>query len=105
MPTRSLKTLRKGDLKKLLKAHPNWTANTKGTQLACTFRFSNQIDALAFIARIVVHAQVMSHYPEITLTLGKVKVMLTTTEVKGLSAYDAELLARIDGLRLVDKKR
>lgn len=105
MPARSLKALKKGDLKKLLKTHQNWNMNAKGTQLTRTFRFSNQIDALAFIARIVVHAQVITHYPEITFTLGKVKVMLTTTEVKGLSTYDAELLERIDGLSKVDNKR
>lgn len=92
--------LKKGEIKKLLKRHPKWSCNSKETLISRTFSFSNQIDALAFIARITVHAQVQNHHPEILFSFGKVKVSLTTNDAKGLTKYDADLLDKIDTLQI-----
>jgi 4a-hydroxytetrahydrobiopterin dehydratase len=87
--------LKKAVLTKELKKLPEWSLNPKATSLSCTRTFKNHIDALVFIARITVHAQVLDHHPEIVFTFKKVKVVLTTHDVKGLTSKDIELAKRI----------
>jgi 4a-hydroxytetrahydrobiopterin dehydratase len=93
---KSIVLAKKSEIQKMLKKHTFWAINSKRTILYRTFTFPNQIDALAFIARVVVHSQVLSHYPEIQFSFGKVKITLSTNEVKGLTKNDLELLERID---------
>lgn len=90
--------LKKGEIKKLFKKVPLWVLNTKETNLSRLFTFKNHIDALVFVARTTVHAQVQDHHPEIVYTFKKVKVVLTTHDVKGLTKNDFELAQKIDTL-------
>lgn len=78
----------------------DWNLNTKQTELSKSFEFSSFVNGLAFIAKIAVHAEIMGHHPDIELTYHKVKVKLSTHDVKGLSKADFELAKRIDGLRI-----
>ena len=91
-----LKPLSKAELKKALAKLPNWKANPKGTVLSQTVTFPSHVDALVFIARVSVHAQVLDHHPEIIFTFAKVKVQLTTDDIKALSKKDIALAERID---------
>jgi 4a-hydroxytetrahydrobiopterin dehydratase len=95
--------LKKTELKKLQKELSLWQLNAKETELSRTWTFENHLDALVFIARITVHAQVLTHHPEITYSYKKVKVKLTTHDLKGISTADVELAKRIDFLKVVDK--
>ena len=90
--------LTKKEIQKVLKKHPEWAVNTKQTQFYRTFQFSKYIDALVFIARISVHAEVLHHHPDIEFSYGKVKVKIATHVLKGLTEVDIALLNRIDGL-------
>ncbi len=90
--------LKKAELKKLSKVLPLWTLNTKETELSQTLTFANHLDALVCIARITVHAQVLNHHPEITFTYKKLKIKLTTHDLKGLSQLDVEFAKKIDTL-------
>lgn len=87
--------LKSVELKKALKVLPLWSINPKATVLSCTVTFNNHIDALVFIARITVHAQVLDHHPEIVFSYKKVKVSLTTHEVKAITKKDIELAKKI----------
>lgn len=87
----------------MLKQLPNWSVNPKGTVLTHTRQFKNHIDALVFIARITVLAQVADHHPDITFTYKKVKLSLTTHDLKGLSKKDIDLAKKINGIKEVDK--
>lgn len=82
----------------LLKKHPQWTASAKHDALTQSFTLASPVAALAFIAKITVHAELLQHHPTIELSYNKVKIKLTTHDVKGLSAKDFELAQRIDGL-------
>ena len=93
---KSLTLLKKTDLLKNLKKIPQWSIPAKGTLLQKSIVFTDHIDALVFIARITVHAQVLNHHPEIIFTYKKVKVILTTHECKGISLLDIEFAKRID---------
>lgn len=91
--------LNKTALTKHLKLLPDWVLNAKSTQVSKTFTFRDHIDALVFIARATVHAQVLDHHPEIVFSFRKVKVQLTTHDVKGISVKDIELAQRIDKIK------
>lgn len=93
------KLLTKTELKKALKKLDMWSVNPKGTLLARTYNFKTHIDALVFIARVTVHAQVLDHHPDILFTFRKVKLTLTTNEVKGLTKKDIELASKIDSIK------
>ena len=88
--------LKKVELKKLAKVLPSWTLNTKETELSQSMTFENHLNALVYIARITVHAQVLNHHPEIVFTYKKLKIKLTTHELKGISSLDVEFAKRID---------
>lgn len=92
--------LKKTELTKLFKKYTLWTPNTKNTQICKTVTFNKHLDALVFIARVTVHAQVLDHHPDIEFTYKKVKVTLTSHEVKGLTKLDFDLAGRIDDLKI-----
>lgn len=91
--------LTKTELKKGMKKLPDWSVNPKETQLYKTFTFKKHVDALIFIARITVHAEVQQHHPDIEYSYAKVKVKLTTHDVKGLTKKDFVLAEKIESLR------
>jgi len=93
------KLLTKTELKKALKKLDMWSANPKGTSLVRTYNFKTHIDALVFIARVTVHAQVLDHHPDILFTFRKVKLTLATNEVKGITKKDIELALKIDSIK------
>lgn len=90
--------LKNAELKKALKVLPLWNANPKTTSISRTFLFKEHLDALVFIARATVHAQVLDHHPEIVFSFKKVKVTLTTHDVKGLTKKDIELARKISDI-------
>ena len=94
------KILDKKDVEKHLRDLSGWKQNPAHTVISKSFDFPTYITALAFVAKIAVHAEVVGHHPDIELSYGKVKVKLTTHEHNGLTKKDFELAERIDGLRL-----
>lgn len=92
------KKLKDTDIDKKLKKLSEWSVNAKHTELSKSFVFDSFIKGFTFVARIAVHAEVMGHHPDIELTFAKVKVKLSTHEVKGLTNADFELANKIDTL-------
>ncbi|MDC1205280.1 4a-hydroxytetrahydrobiopterin dehydratase [Candidatus Pacebacteria bacterium] len=89
------------DINKVLKKYTAWNVNKKNTRFSGVFDFDDYISALAFVARISVHAEVLKHHPVIELSYGKVKIHITTHKLKGLTKLDIALLERIN--TIVDK--
>lgn len=85
-------------VEKSLTALSGWQANKKYTEISKIFLFPNFIAALAFLAKVTVHAEVLDHHPEVQLSYGKLKVTLKTDSSKGLTKKDFELASRIDNL-------
>ena len=98
MFSRKVKPYTKSDVEKNLKKLSEWKPNVKHTQIVKTYSFPNFVAALAFLAKVTVHAEVLEHHPEILLTYGEMKVTLYTKDAKGLTKKDFELAGRIDGL-------
>lgn len=82
--------------KHLKKLHTDWSLQLRNTKLVRTWKFPNYLDAFIFVARISVHAEVQKHHPDIQLSYGRVKVTLSTHEVRGLTKADFKLAERID---------
>lgn len=96
---KSLKKLNSKDIVKKLKTISEWSTNAKETELSKTFLFTNFVNGLAFVAKVTVHAEILNHHPDIELSYGKVKIILSTHDVKGLSNVDFELAKKIDSIK------
>jgi 4a-hydroxytetrahydrobiopterin dehydratase len=94
----SHKKLKSADVAKRQQKLAGWSLNAKSTTLSKAFEFNSFLDALTFTARIAVHAEILQHHPEINITYGKVRVLLTTHDVDGLTGLDFELAKRIEKL-------
>ncbi len=96
---KKLSLLTKHAVEKVLKKYPDWTASANNKILKISIIFPSHVEALVFIARVTVHAEVQQHHPEILYSYQKVTVKLTTHEAKGLTVRDVKLLEKIDQLK------
>lgn len=62
------------------------------------FTFPDFAQALAFVNRIGALADEQGHHPDITLAWGRVRVMIWTHKIEGLTRSDFILAAKIDEL-------
>lgn len=74
---------------------PGWTRT--GTAITRTFAFAGFPEAVEFVARLVEPAERMEHHPDLDVRYNKVIVTLSTHDQGGLTAYDFELAALVDG--------
>ncbi|MCB1137074.1 MAG: 4a-hydroxytetrahydrobiopterin dehydratase [Chlamydiia bacterium] len=65
-------------------------------RLERSFSFPNFVDALAFVNRIGEEAETLGHHPDIFLAWGKVRVMIWTHVVNGLTDNDFILAAKVE---------
>ena len=63
-----------------------------------TFKFGDLVEAFAFMTKAAIWAEKWNHHPEWSNVYNKVTVLLTTHDVEGLSALDAKLARKMDGL-------
>ncbi|WP_264211334.1 4a-hydroxytetrahydrobiopterin dehydratase [Leisingera thetidis] len=63
-----------------------------------TFKFGNFADAFGWMTRAAIWAEKWNHHPEWSNVYNKVTVVLTTHDVDGISAQDAKLARKMDGL-------
>ena len=75
-----------------------WSLADDGAAIHKTFTFRNFVEAFGFMARAAIWAEKLNHHPEWSNVYKTVEVTLTTHDVDGLSALDAELGAKMDAL-------
>ena len=63
-----------------------------------TYKFDDFADAFGWMTRAAFWAEKWNHHPEWENVYNKVTVTLTTHDVDGLSALDAKLARKMDGL-------
>ena len=66
--------------------------------LAKTFEFDSFVEAFGWMTRAALWAEKWDHHPEWRNVYNRVEVVLTTHDVGGLSALDAKLARKMDGL-------
>ena len=81
---------------KLIKEIPGWSRR-KGA-LQREFGFPGFPQAMAFANRVAKLAQAQDHHPDITISYDKVRLVLVTHRIHGLSRNDFILAAKISRL-------
>ncbi|XDA97849.1 4a-hydroxytetrahydrobiopterin dehydratase [Sulfitobacter sp. LCG007] len=66
--------------------------------LTKTFEFSDFVQAFAWMTSVAFWAEKWNHHPEWDNVYKTVRVVLTTHDSGGLSALDAKLARKMDGL-------
>ncbi len=80
----------------LLKA--GWILDNDGVSLSKTFVFDNFVEAFGWMTRVAIWAEKWNHHPEWKNVYGTVDVTLTTHDVGGVTALDAKLARKMDGM-------
>lgn len=74
--------------------HPEW--NLEGETITRTFVHRDFKEAMGFVTRMALSAEVADHHPDIDIRWNKVTLALTTHEAGGLTFRDTDLAAEID---------
>ena len=83
----------------LLTQVPTWQLDEAALSIERQWSFKNFVEAIDFINRVGTLAEVEQHHPDLHLTsYRKVKVVLTTHAIGGLSENDFIVAAKIDSL-------
>ncbi len=78
-----------------LAEHGEW--EIQGESISRTFVHRDFNEAMGFVNRVALAAEVANHHPDIDIRWNKVKLVLSTHEQGALTAQDTDLAARIDG--------
>ncbi|MGB9591814.1 MAG: 4a-hydroxytetrahydrobiopterin dehydratase [Candidatus Kryptoniota bacterium] len=69
-----------------------------GSSIKRDFKLKDFQHAMGFVVKVALAAEKMDHHPDITIEYNRVKIVLTTHSVEGLTALDFELAEKIDKL-------
>lgn len=72
-----------------------WEADGNKT-ISKTFRRPDHIDAMGFVTRIGMAAEVMNHHPELTIVYNTVSVQLSSHDAGGVTSRDVDLAGQIE---------
>ncbi len=75
---------------------PDWDLDDG--KLHRKFQFPDFVTAFGFMTRAALIAEKMNHHPEWCNVYNRVEVHLSTHDVGGISGWDFELAAAMDGL-------
>ena len=76
--------------------NPDWALD--GETISRTFQFDSFVDAIGFVNKVAIAAEVADHHPDIDVRWKKVKLALSTHEADGLTSRDIDLAAKADAL-------
>ena len=78
-----------------LAGHPQWTIN--GEEISRTFVFADFNEAMGFVNRVALAAEVADHHPDIDIRWNKVTLVLSTHDEGALTGKDTTLAVAFDG--------
>lgn len=78
-----------------LAEHPDW--ELKGETISRTYGFSNFNEAMGFVTRVGLAAEVVDHHPDIDIRWNRVTLTFTTHSEGALTEKDTALAAECDG--------
>jgi 4a-hydroxytetrahydrobiopterin dehydratase len=77
---------------------PGWQLHDQASRIERTFRFTDFVAALDFVAKVGEIAETEGHHPDITFGWGYATISLFTHKIKGLHENDFIVAAKIDRL-------
>jgi len=87
----------KEEIKKNLKKLRGW--NLSNNKLIKEFSFKDFSQAFSFMTRVAIEAEKLNHHPEWFNVYNKVRIELTTHDLKGITNLDFELAKRIEKIK------
>jgi 4a-hydroxytetrahydrobiopterin dehydratase len=78
-------------------ANPGW--DLVGETITKTFVLEDFSEAIGFVTRVALLAEVADHHPDIDIRWNKVTIALSTHSEEALTSKDTELAAAIERLR------
>ena len=94
----NIASLTKEQAEMLLAQVSDWKLADDAKSISKTFRLSTFTNAIAFVDKIAVLAEIEQHHPEMCISYRKVTCTLTTHALHGLSENDFILAAKINRL-------
>ena len=90
-----MKALSETEVKKFLSANlKSWSFD--GTFISRNFKFSNFVNAFAFMTSVALQAEKADHHPDWSNVYNTVNIKLNTHDAKGITQLDFDLAAIID---------
>ena len=74
--------------------HPEWAQD--GEEISRTFVFADFNEAMGFVNRVALAAEVVNHHPNIDIRWNKVTLVLSTHEEGALTEQDTALATTFD---------
>lgn len=90
--------LAEGEIAERLAGLRSW--KREGNAIAKGWEFEDYAHAVLFTNAVAHLAEQHDHHPDVTLSYGGVRVVLSTHDAGGLTRHDFELASAIDGLPL-----
>ncbi len=90
----SEKLLNSSEIELIKESAPGWSVKEK--KIYRDFEFTNFIEAFGFITQIALLAESTNHHPEWSNVYSKVKIQLTTHDLKGISTIDLKFANEIN---------
>jgi len=78
----------------LMQQIPTWSFGEK--EIGKEFKFKDFREAMEFVNRVAAIANEQDHHPDISISYNRVKLVLSTHKIGGLSLNDFIVAARID---------
>lgn len=69
-----------------------------GNSIRRDFKLKDFQHAMGFVVKVALAAEKMDHHPDITIEYNRVRIVLTTHSVGGLTTMDFDLAEKIDKL-------
>ncbi|MDP9249639.1 MAG: 4a-hydroxytetrahydrobiopterin dehydratase [bacterium] len=88
--------LDKAEAKKYMDMVPGWELSEDGKNITKNYKFQDFIGTINFVNKISEIAESEGHHPDIDIRYNKVKLILSTHAIGGLSENDFILAAKID---------
>lgn len=68
----------------------------EGNSIKKSFSLGDHIEAIGFVNRVAMVAEVMNHHPEIQMVYNKVAITLSTHDAGGVTELDLQLAKKIE---------
>ncbi len=94
----SLEKLPSSAISERLLSLPGWSVKTDAEAIEKEFTFKNFNEAWGFMTQVALLAEKMDHHPDWSNVYRKVRILLTTHDVGGLSEKDFALAGQIEAL-------
>jgi 4a-hydroxytetrahydrobiopterin dehydratase len=84
-------------IQQALNGLPGWAADGDSA-LTRTFKFKDHIEAMGFVTRVAMAAEVMDHHPDLRIVYNTVTMRLNSHDAGGVTDRDVKLAEKIGQL-------